>query len=483
MDDDKKKINHITLESTELNLNNIDEVYDQDIGKEYRIVVEEIKYKEATNIDDVIPNNSVEEIKEEVKKPEEVKVVQGTKTEVKKEKPALKESDSTLKSDKKIIKITGIIAFILVVIVAILLMTRKTEEKAYPIIKLVGDENIILDVDSEYKELGYFALDQEDGDITSRVNVVGEVDTSKPGVYRIKYKVLDTDRMKTEVYRNVVVKSETNNFDFQINGKEIVFINPNDDFIEEGYKAIYQGKDVSKEVQVFGEIDRSIPGSYNRVYVLSKDNQVMALKRTIVVYKGEEMETDTELITELNDWLIDELHYSNKISLENVSTSVLLYFGALNCRDGKDEIGHKELNECLTKILNVEEIKIPLTTKYQESNADISYDRDKQMWVINKLEIPRPKEDLFKVVVDNDTIYLYELYGYAVQLNNHEICDGNDNKVYYSGVDRNTLLGYESCRNTDSGIVRTKNYKLALYAHTFKVTNGKYRWVASEMIK
>ena len=191
----------------------------------------------------------------------------------------------------------------------------------------------------------------------------------------------------------------------------------------------------------------------------------------------------SDLITELNNWLIDELHYSNKISLDNVSQSVLLYFGALNCRNDKDEVEYKEMNECLAKLLNVKEVKIPATTKYNGEIADITFDTEKNMWIINKLELPRAKEDLFKVVVDNDVIYLYELYGYDVLLNGTEICDGNDNKVYYSGVDRNNLLGYESCKMSGSDIVRTKNYKLALYVHTFKVSNGKYYWVSSEMVK
>lgn len=521
MNDDKKKLNHITLENTEINLNDIDTIYEQDIGEEYHIVVEEVHYEEAASIEDVVSSDNntfqtasdnnarlvvepVEIVEEkaddlsdklvenssatifETNKPDE-KI---TKEEFEEKSATKVATEDTLKSDGKIIKIAGIIAILLVIIVLILLATRKKVEKGYPVIKLVGEETLILDLDSEYKEMGYFALDQEDGDITSRVNVVGEVDTFKPGIYRVKYKVLDTDRMKTEVYRNIIVKSKSNNFDFNIIGKEIVFINPNADFIEEGYKAIYNGTDISNDVQVFGEVNRSVPGSYNLVYALSKDGEVTALKRTVVVYKGEEMDASADLITELNNWLIDEVHYSNKISLDNVSTSVLLYFGALNCRNDKYEIDNKELISCLEKILNVKEIKIPLSTKYQGSSAEVLYNRDKQMWIINKLELPRPKEDLFKVVVDNDTIYLYELYGYGVLLNNREICDGNDNKIYYSGVDRNQLLGYESCKlvqceseDCQDNIVRTKNYKMALYVHTFKVSNGKYYWTTSEMIK
>ena len=585
--DDKKILNHITLEDTEIKVNSA--IYDQDIGQEYKIEVDEIKYEDATDISEVkekfvpeeeimdfdidefkkslsiqreiketetkeeIPEESkeedtgkeepsegvekvaeevtsenVEETKETVEEPEEEakdevseepkeennekpsegveKVNEEVTENVEETKEAVEEpdeeakdevsekpkeetkeevksrKDDSYKSDKKIIRIAGIIALLLLIVVVILFMTRKKVEKAYPVIKLIGDETIVLDVGSEYKELGYFALDQEDGDITKRVSTIGEVDTSKPGVYKIKYKVLDIDRMKTEVYRNVIVRSTKNNFDFTINGNDVVFISSNADYVEEGYKAIYQERDISTEVKVFGRINRSIPGNYTLTYVLEKDNQVATLKRTIVVFKGEEMDSGAELITELNNWLIDEIHYSNKVSLDNISTSALLYFGILNCRDGNTEVRAKDMNECLKKITN-KEVKIPLTTKYNGVVADISYNSSKQSWIINRLDLPRPKEDLFKIVVDNDTIYLYESYGYGVALNNREICDGNDNKVYYSGVDRNYLLGYESCKLSNGEKEVTKNYKLALYVHTFKVKNGKYYWTSSEMVK
>lgn len=464
MDEDKNKLKNITLESNELNLNNVEDVYDQDIGEEYEIVLEEVKYEEPIDIDEVEPP------KEEVK--------------VKKDK-----KDETFKSDKRIIKIAGIIALILVIIVIVLLTTRKKVEKGHPVIKLVGDETIVLELGNEYKDMGYFALDQEDGDITDRVNVIGEVNTAKPGVYQVKYKVLDTDRIKTEVYRTIIVKSKTNEFDFKLEGDDIVFINPNKEYIEEGYTASYKNENVSSEVKKFGSINRSVPGNYNLFYVLEKDEQVAVLKRTVIVYKGEEMGKDADLITELNNWIIDEVHYSNKISMDNVSTSVLLYFGVLNCHNDRTIIPYDDLNECLSKILNVDKIKIPTTTKYQGKRANITYNQEKQSWIVNKLDLPNPKEDLYKVVLDGNTIYLYELYGYEVLLNNREVCDGNDNKIYYSGVDRNTLLGYESCKivtcETEScdNIVRTKKYKLALYLHTFKLSNGKYYWSSTEMIK
>ncbi|MBP5407730.1 MAG: DUF5011 domain-containing protein, partial [Bacilli bacterium] len=452
----------------------------------------------STNIDEVVPEESndfeeepeisIETPEEPVEEKQEVQEepeipIEKPKEEIKTKVKSKKHDKDSLKSDKKIIMIAGIIALILVIIVLILFTTKKKPEKAYPVIKLVGEETIILDVDAQYKELGYFALDQEDGDITDKVTIVGEVDTSKPGIYQIKYKVLDNDLMKTELYRNVIVKSKKNDFDFTINGSEIVFINPNAEFVEEGYKVTYNGTDISNEVKVFGSIDRQNPGSYNLVYAISKDNQVAALKRTIVVYKGEEMDASADLITELNNWIIDELHYSNKISIDNISTSALLYFGVLNCHDDKNEIRAKELNECLSKVLMNGQIKIPVQTKYKGALADITYNSTTQSWTINKLDLPKPKDDLYKVVVDNDTIYLYELYGYGVALNNREICDGNDNKVYYSGVDRNTLLGYESCKIVNGETIRTKNYKMSLYMHTFKVNNGKYYWQSTEMIK
>ncbi|MEG1995692.1 MAG: DUF5011 domain-containing protein [Bacilli bacterium] len=60
-----------------------------------------------------------------------------------------------------------------------------------PTIVLKGDSNYSIILSDTYKEPGYKAFDNYDGDISSKVEVSGKVDTNEIGVYTLNYKVKD----------------------------------------------------------------------------------------------------------------------------------------------------------------------------------------------------------------------------------------------------------------------------------------------------
>ncbi len=80
--------------------------------------------------------------------------------------------------------------------------SSNNENKQERIITYIDDEkpNIILKSDSKiyvlknkkYTDLGYSAIDNCDGEITDKVTVLGNVDTSKYGEYKLTYNVEDT---------------------------------------------------------------------------------------------------------------------------------------------------------------------------------------------------------------------------------------------------------------------------------------------------
>lgn len=82
-----------------------------------------------------------------------------------------------------------------------------------PVILLKGkDSYTIYYTDSKkasFKEKGYKAVDNYDGDITNKVEVIDEVDYSKKGTYKITYKVKDSSNNETSVERKIVVKKQT----------------------------------------------------------------------------------------------------------------------------------------------------------------------------------------------------------------------------------------------------------------------------------
>ena len=80
-------------------------------------------------------------------------------------------------------------------------ITIKTDNK--PTINLKGSQSISLYIGNEFKEPGYEASDECDGDLTNKVRVDGSVDKNKKGSYKITYTVFNSNETKTEVTRTV----------------------------------------------------------------------------------------------------------------------------------------------------------------------------------------------------------------------------------------------------------------------------------------
>ena len=81
----------------------------------------------------------------------------------------------------------------------------KVVDKISPEITLEGKENINIYLNNEYKEPGYKAVDNYDGDITENVIITNNVDKTKIGEYKIIYKVSDSSNNVSEVERTIKV--------------------------------------------------------------------------------------------------------------------------------------------------------------------------------------------------------------------------------------------------------------------------------------
>lgn len=77
-----------------------------------------------------------------------------------------------------------------------------------PELILHGDSRIVLLEGNAYKEPGYSANDNCDGDITANVTVTGTVDAQTPGTYTLTYTVADSYENQVSVTRTVVVQKK-----------------------------------------------------------------------------------------------------------------------------------------------------------------------------------------------------------------------------------------------------------------------------------
>ena len=74
-----------------------------------------------------------------------------------------------------------------------------------PALVLSGDEIMTVATGSGYQDAGAIAIDYDDGDITSKITVQNDVNTSVAGTYAVKYSVLDKDGNVAEAARMVTV--------------------------------------------------------------------------------------------------------------------------------------------------------------------------------------------------------------------------------------------------------------------------------------
>ena len=84
----------------------------------------------------------------------------------------------------------------------------KVIDNVAPVIKLKGNQIIEMSINTEYNEPGYEALDEYDGDLTDKVETIGEIDTENYGEYVITYKVTDNSKNTTEVNRIIKIIDE-----------------------------------------------------------------------------------------------------------------------------------------------------------------------------------------------------------------------------------------------------------------------------------
>ena len=82
------------------------------------------------------------------------------------------------------------------------------KDETVPIITLNGNDTIYIYIGNSYKEPGYTAMDNCDGEITDKVEISNGVDTSKAGTYKITYTVTDSSGNSASVNRNVIVKKK-----------------------------------------------------------------------------------------------------------------------------------------------------------------------------------------------------------------------------------------------------------------------------------
>ena len=160
--------------------------------------------------------------------------------------------------------------------------TRKVKvvDPEKPIITLNGNQTVSICPNAEYKEEGYKAIDNYDGDITKKVKI-----NEKDGL--ITYSVKDSSNNKFEITRTIIKEDKTPP-SLTLKGNKTISIYLGNTWKEPGYTASDNcDSDLTKNVSVSGSVNSKKLGTYKITYTVkdAAGNQVQDVRTVKVISK------------------------------------------------------------------------------------------------------------------------------------------------------------------------------------------------------
>jgi hypothetical protein len=164
------------------------------------------------------------------------------------------------------------------------IVVRDTEP---PVLKLLGSTDYQINKGQLFNEPGYEAHDLVDGDLSSRVEVLGKVDTSQVGIYELIYTVKDKAGNEAAGQRRTVeVKSDGVPPVIQLIGRAKIVVEAGVTYVDSGATALDQvDGDVTDLLSVDNPVDGMVPGEYGITYnAVDRDgNAAEPVTRKVIV--------------------------------------------------------------------------------------------------------------------------------------------------------------------------------------------------------
>jgi hypothetical protein len=165
--------------------------------------------------------------------------------------------------------------------------TVNVVDTTLPVIVLAGNAAENVAVGSEYIDAGVSASDNYDGDITSSINQLGDVDSDNIGLYTLTFNVADSQGNDAiTVTRTVEVVDEVTPT-ISLFGSASITLEVGDSYTESGASALdnYYGN-ISGDIVISGDtVDTSLIGTYvlNYDVVDASGNASTTVSRTVLV--------------------------------------------------------------------------------------------------------------------------------------------------------------------------------------------------------
>ena len=184
-------------------------------------------------------------------------------------------------------KMISMVALVVVLILAMFFMNNLIKSKPKKELEdikfeLNGNPTMVLYLNEKYTEPGIIATYEYGNDISGNVQIIGDVDTTKEGIYEITYKL--TLNKEVLIKTRIITVVNTTETIFILKGSETKTIKLNEVYNDEGYVVVLPGEgSPEKYVTTESNLDITKKGTYKITYKLEKGNIKQTLTRTIIV--------------------------------------------------------------------------------------------------------------------------------------------------------------------------------------------------------
>ena len=153
-----------------------------------------------------------------------------------------------------------------------------------PIITLIGDSPVTVELKSDYVDAGAIATDKVDGDITKDIDTKNQVTTSRVGTYYVIYKVEDKEGNKAKTVTRTVKVVDIIPV-IELNGNNPSIIDLGVTYVDAGAIA-YDSIDGNLKVVTYNPVNTKKSGTYQVMYNAKNHSGIAAkeVTRTVVVH-------------------------------------------------------------------------------------------------------------------------------------------------------------------------------------------------------
>lgn len=368
-----------------------------------------------------------------------------------------------MSSKKKFMISILILLFILELGVISYLFIRNKSIKHDVVFTLNGNEEITIEVGSNYEEDGCNLL-VDSIDRTSDIMIDNSnLDINKLGTYQIKYYIL-LDNKEYSITRNINVIDTTNPI-ITLNGSESITILKGEEYSELGYTASdnYDG-DITDKVEVTSNLNNNVVGNYTITYTVSDtSNNTYEINR--IVYVKEPKKVVVVSNTEEKEVKEEAKPVENTITYSKFTSSGFYIEGIKNSTDNTYKLilsGEEEYSFDLTSIgsnkykgdINLSEVvngtyKLLIDTGERDNLVN-------KLDFIDKIKRSKVGNKLVTFNYDNESIIItIESFSYSYDIlidPGHGGSDSGASNEYIYEKDMNLKVSlYEKCRYESLG--------------------------------